>query len=113
MTSMPIQLPDVVTRFFELDAARDVEGIVALFADEATVTDEGETRQGIAAIRDWQLGPASAYSYRTELHRADQLGPGHHLVAGTLTGNFPGGTVDLRWDFTLEGDRISRLVIAP
>jgi hypothetical protein len=51
---MPIQLPEVVTRFFELDAVRDVGGIVALFADDATVTDEGERRQGIAAIRDWQ-----------------------------------------------------------
>jgi hypothetical protein len=33
-------------------------------------------------------------------------------VIGRLTGNFPGGTVDLKHRFTLAGDRISRLEIA-
>jgi hypothetical protein len=33
--------------------------------------------------------------------------------AGRLTGNFPGGTADLTWDFTITADKISRLVIAP
>jgi hypothetical protein len=36
-----------------------LESIVALFANDATVIDEGETRQGPAAIRAWQTGPAS------------------------------------------------------
>ena len=35
------------------------------------------------------------------------------VVTGRLTGNFPGGTAELKWDFTVAGDRISQLVIAP
>jgi hypothetical protein len=34
-------------------------------------------------------------------------------VSGRLTGNFPGGTADLKWDFTIAGRHITRLVIAP
>jgi hypothetical protein len=33
-------------------------------------------------------------------------------VTARLDGNFPGGTVVLRHNFTLAGDRIERLVIA-
>jgi len=110
---MPLQMPEPLTRYFEHDALRDVEAIVAVFDDDATVTDEGETRQGVAEIRAWQLGPASAYSYRTELRNTEQLGPDRYLVTGRLSGNFPGGTADLTWDFTIAGNKISRLVIAP
>jgi len=110
---MPLQMPEPLTHYFEQDALRDVEAIVAVFADDATVTDEGETRQGVAEIRAWQLGPASAYSYRTELRNTEQLGPDRYLVTGRLSGNFPGGTADLTWDFTIAGNKISRLVIAP
>jgi len=109
---MPLQMPEPLTRYFEHDALRDVEAIVAVFADDATVTDEGETRHGIAEIRAWQLGPASTYTYRTELHDTEQLGPDRYLATGRLTGNFPGGTADLTWDFTIAGNKISRLVIA-
>ena len=31
------------------------------------------------------------------------------MVTGRLTGDFPGGTADLRWDFTVAGDRVTRL----
>jgi ketosteroid isomerase-like protein len=110
---MPIDMPEPVSRYFELDAQRDIDGIVALFADDAVVTDEGESRHGIAEIRTWQLGPASAYTYRTEVRDTEQLGPDRFLATGRLTGNFPGGTADLTWNFTIAADKISRLVIAP
>jgi hypothetical protein len=35
------------------------------------------------------------------------------VVDVRLTGNFPGGTADLRFDFTVTHDRITHLVIAP
>jgi ketosteroid isomerase-like protein len=110
---MPMQMPELITRYFEYDAVRDVEAIVALFTDDASVTDEGEARQGVAAIRDWQLGPASRYTYHTELHGTEQVAPDRYLVTGRLTGDFPGGTADLRWDFTIAGSKIGRLAIAP
>jgi hypothetical protein len=40
-------------------------------------------------------------------------GENRFRATGRLGGNFPGGTVELNWDFTLRGDRITRLEIAP
>jgi hypothetical protein len=107
------EAPVVVSGYFELDARRDVDAIVALFSDDAVVVDERETHRGTAAIRAWRLGPASKYRYETEIFSGEALDADRFLVTGRITGNFPGGTADLRWDFTLAGDRISRLVIAP
>jgi hypothetical protein len=106
-------VPDVIRRYFVLDAEREIESIVALFSDDATVVDEGETRYGTTAIRAWQTGPASRYTYTTDVLGADALTADRFVVAGRLTGNFPGGTAELKWDFTVAGDRISQLVIAP
>ena len=103
----------VITRYFEADARRDIDAIVALFTDDAAVVDEGQTFQGTAAIRGWQEGAASKYQYTTEVIGTKRTGEESTLVTGRLTGNFPGGTADLRWDFTVAGDQIKRLVIAP
>ena len=45
---MPTNLPDVISRYFERDTDRDIDSIVNLFADDATVIDEGEERHGTA-----------------------------------------------------------------
>ena len=105
--------PDVIRRYFVLDAEREIESIVALFTDDATVIDEGETRNGTTAIRAWQTGPASRYTYTTDVLATDALTPDRFVVTGRLTGNFPGGTAELKWNFTVVGDRISELIIAP
>ncbi len=110
---MPIDLPDVILRYFERDADRDIDSIVNLFADDATVIDEGEERHGTAGIRAWQTGAASKNTYTTEITSAEALAPDRYLVTGRLTGNFPGGTADLKWDFTIAGQHIARLIIAP
>ena len=57
----------VITRYFEADARRDIDAIVALFTDEAVVVDEGQTYHGTAQIRGWQEGAASQYQYTTEV----------------------------------------------
>jgi hypothetical protein len=104
---------DLISRYFGLDAQRDTEGTVALFADDAIVVDEGKTYRATTETRAWQLGPALKYVYTTEVLNVEGSEPDRYLATGRLTGNFPGGTVDLRWDFTLADDQIKRLVIAP
>jgi hypothetical protein len=110
---MSTELPDVVSRYFERDADRDIESIVGLFAEDATVIDEGEERHGTAEIRAWQTGAASKYTYTTEITGSQALGADRYLVTGRLTGDFPGGTADLNWDFTIADQHITRLIIAP
>jgi ketosteroid isomerase-like protein len=109
---MSTNLPEVISRYFERDRERDIELIVGLFAEDATVIDEGEERHGTAEIRAWQTGAASKYTYTTAITSAEALGPDRYLVTGRLTGNFPGGTADLKWDFSIAGEHIARLVIA-
>lgn len=106
-------IPDVITRYFDLDSSRDIDGIVALFTEDATVVDEGVTRRGLPAIRAWQTGPASEYQYSTTVTGAERPGEDQYRVIGRLDGNFPGGTATLKWDFAVDGNRISRLEIAP
>jgi uncharacterized protein (TIGR02246 family) len=110
----PMSIPEtaVITRYFEADARRDIDAIVALFTDDAVVVDEGQTFQGTAAIRGWQEGTASKYRYTTEVIGTKRIGEKSTLVTGRVTGNFPGGTAELQWRFTVQGDLIRRLEIA-
>src|SRR4051812_48602822 len=104
---MPTNLPDVILRYFERDSDRDIDSIVNLFSD-AAVIDEGEERHGPDEIRAWQTGAASKYTYTTDITSAEALDPDRYLVTGRLTGNFPGRTADLKWDFTIAGRHITR-----
>jgi ketosteroid isomerase-like protein len=110
---MSSEAPGPVARYFEADAARDIEAILVLFTDDATVLDERQTWSGPDAIRAWQLGPASRYQYTTEVASIAGTGEDRYRATVRLEGNFPGGTAELNWDFTLAGERISRLEIAP
>lgn len=101
----------VITRYFEADARRDIDAIVALFSEEAVVVDEGQTYHGSAEIRGWQEGAVSRYQYTTELFGTQRTDGESYLVTGRLTGNFPGGTAELQWRFTVQMDLISRLQI--
>lgn len=110
---MTTAVPKVVTRYFEADARRDIDALVALFADDAVVIDEGKTRRGATEIRGWQTGAASEFEYTTEVIGVAADDEDHLLVTARLDGNFPGGTATLTFDFTVTGELISRLEIAP
>jgi uncharacterized protein (TIGR02246 family) len=105
--------PDVITRYFEAQASRDFDTLVGLFADDAVLVDEGHSRRGTAAIRDWRSNVATVYEYTTELLEVQRLADDRFVAHARLEGNFPGGMVDLRYRFTIDGDKISRLEIAP
>ena len=109
----PERAPDVVSRYFEADARRDTDAILALFAADAVVVDERRAWRGSAEIRGWRLGPASKYEYTTAITRVDRVDDDHYRASGRIDGNFPGATADLKWDFLLAGSLISRLEIAP
>jgi ketosteroid isomerase-like protein len=111
--STPRPAQDVVSRYFEADARRDIDAILSLFRDDAVVIDEGRAWRGGAEIRQWRLGPASKYEYTNTIATIDQTDDTHYRVSGRIDGNFPGGTAELTWDFSAVGGLISRLKIAP
>ena len=110
---MTEQAPDVIARYFAAAARRDADAVVALFADHAVVTDEARTWRGASGVRAWWDGPATAYQYTTDVQGVEPLGGADYVARVRLEGNFPGGTVDLRYRFSVDGERISRLEIAP
>ena len=62
-----MDVPDVINSYFEADARRDTDAIVALFTEDAVLVDEGETWHGSSAIRAWREGTASRYEYTTQV----------------------------------------------
>ena len=110
---MAVAMPPVVQRYFDADAERNIDAIIALFSDDATVIDEGRERNGTAEIREWQTGPASDYEYRVTIIDVESLGEDRFRVTARLEGNFPGGIAELKFDFALQGSQISYLEIVP
>src|SRR5258708_29946703 len=109
---MDISAQDVITRYFTAQAARDFDTLVSLFADDAIVIDEGKTRRGTDEIRAWRENVASVYDYTTELVGVEAAGENKYVAPVRLEGNFPGGTVDLRYGFTVDAESIRQLEIA-
>ena len=77
------------------------------------VADDGQEYQGSEEIRGWLATAASEYTFTRTLVRAVALAPGRWLVVNHLEGNFPGGVVDLRYEFAFTDGLIFELVIAP
>ena len=106
-------IPEVVTRYFDTTARQDLETMVGLFTEDAVVIDEGHTYRGTAEIRGWKDGVASKYEYTTTLISGEITGDDTYLLVNRLEGNFPGGVADLKFRFSVAGDKIRHLEIAP
>lgn len=103
--------PDVITRYFTAQSKRDFDSLVALFTDDGVVIDDGKTWTGAAEIRAWRDTAASVYEYTTDVVSVQPTGNDEYAAQVHLEGNFPGGTVDLDYKFTLDDQRIRRLEI--
>jgi hypothetical protein len=77
------------------------------------VTDEGRTFRGTEEILGFLRNSGAEFSYTTELTGAQRVDDVRFVAVNHLEGDFPGGVVDLAYRFTLAGDRIAELVIAP
>jgi ketosteroid isomerase-like protein len=105
-------LPDTIRTFMTALDARDVVRTVATLTPDAVVTDEGHDYRGADDIGAWVATAAAEYTYTTEFTGATTTDTGIDLTQH-LEGNFPGGTADLHYRFTLDGALISRVVIEP
>ncbi|MGW5159348.1 nuclear transport factor 2 family protein [Nonomuraea wenchangensis] len=105
-------LPDVVVAYLDAHDDKRHADASATFAPDATVLDDGKTYEGIDAIRAWIQRSSHEYTYtstRLGQHLPDDA---HAIVLVRLDGNFPGGTVTLRYRFEHDGTLITRLTIA-
>jgi len=107
---MPLPLPKPIELFMSSENTHDLEALTDCFAARATVRDEGQTVQGLQAIKAWRLETSKKYRHTVEPIDVTAR-DGKTVVRTTLTGDFPGSPITLDFVFTLEGGKIAALEI--
>lgn len=106
-------VPGVIGAYFTAHDERRTDDALTAFTKGAKVHDDGQEYVDADAIRHWLGAASTAFTYTRTFVRAEPAGQDEWLVINHLAGDFPGGQVDLRYRFRLEGDRIAELQIAP
>ena len=109
----PDQLPAPIRDYLAAHVAGDLDTALRAFAPTAVVVDEGITYRGTDEIRGFLAKGGAEYTYTTTLSGAERTDAHHWVAVNHLEGDFPGGVVDLRYRFTMDGDLVAELVIAP
>ena len=106
-----LELPAPIARYF-LHETTDPQAVARCFAEDGVVADEAREHHGHAAIAAWNAAAVAKYRMTTEALEATTDGE-HTTVRAKVTGSFPGSPIGFGLRFTLDGDRIARLEIAP
>jgi len=106
---MTLNLAEPIAAYFAAEGSGP-RAIVRCFTNDAVVKDEGETYEGLNAIRRWRQEVAAKYTYTCEPLRSEQAN-GKTIVTCRLEGTFPGSPIDLRFIFGLERGKIASLEI--
>ncbi|WP_129337335.1 nuclear transport factor 2 family protein [Cellulomonas endophytica] len=112
-SASPIPLPAILEDFLAAHGARDTAAALRAFTPTAVVVDDGTTYAGTDGIRRFLTKGDGGYSWTAERLAAERVDDDRWVVTHRLTGDFPGGVVDLRYRFTLQGGLVGELVIAP
>jgi len=107
---MSVDLPTPIAIYIAAENRGDTEALAQCFAEHAAVRDEGQTIEGLAAIKQWMAETKRKYQHTIEplasAQKDDQT-----VVTNRLTGNFPGSPIELQFTFRLEGNKIASLEI--
>ena len=106
---MSTKLPEPLATYFAGHNDHDVDAMIGPFAEGAIVKDEGHERRGLPAIRKWMEEATAKPSVIAVINVAET--DANTTVTGRVSGNFPGSPVDLRFIFTLDQGKITRLEI--
>jgi hypothetical protein len=107
------QLPAAIATYQTAHDRHDVAAALSAFSVDAAVHDEDQDWVGTDQIRQWLIKTSTEYTFTRTLLDVEPVGSDGWLVRNRLEGNFPGGVVELRYQFTLDGQSISKLSIAP
>lgn len=103
------QLPEVVANYLRAHVAQDFATAVSYLPEDVTVLDNGEVLQGREETFKLFDKSAQDYAVETTLNSISRPADDVWEVGTHLSGNFPGGEVDLRMIFTLVDDVIRKL----
>lgn len=115
--TMNIQVTDLsvpITTYLDRSQGNQRWTAIGAFAADAVVVDDGRQYRGTSEIAGWLDRVASEYEYTATFLWAER---DEHatLVVNRLEGTFPGGIIDLKYRFVLNGQNaaIRELTIAP
>jgi len=103
-----MKLPPPITQFFKAFNLHDADAVVARFASDAVVADEGRKYRG-AKIRTWIDKVNADYQPKAKTISAVRAA-NKHVVTAQVSGSFPGSPIQLRYHFTLKKGKITALV---
>jgi hypothetical protein len=108
---MKPDLPDILERYYAAQNAHDIDAMVACFAPDATVHDEGRDIAGSGAVRAWIAETSAKYRITAE-PLACTIEGDRTVVVVKVTGTFPGSPANLTFRFGFSGDdKINALAI--
>jgi hypothetical protein len=106
---MNTNLPPVIAAFFQAHNTGQTADFDHLFTLDALVTDESHEYRG-AAIKAWIEGAFAKYKPVADVTDLAEEG-GQTIATAQVNGNFPGSPAQIRFKFTLKGDKIAALAI--
>ena len=109
---MSAQLPDAIDRYVQIANSGTAEAAPECFAPDATVYDEGQTYEGVAAIKNWMAATKKKYSHTIAPLELAERGS-QSVLRASLAGNFPGSPITVNFSFVLAGGKIRSLEIRP
>jgi ketosteroid isomerase-like protein len=105
-----LDLPPVLAAYFAAQNAHDINGLLACFAEDARVRDEGEDIVGHAAIRRWKEKASAKYKIQAQPLRSTDS-DGQVTVVALVSGTFPGSPAELTFRFGLDHGSIASLEV--
>jgi hypothetical protein len=107
---MSLQLPVPIERYIQIANSDTPEAAPECFATDAIVRDEGQTYEGVAAIKNWMAATKKKYRHTiTPLELAEH--DGQSILKARLAGSFPGSPIAVNFNFALAGGKIRALAI--
>jgi len=107
---MTLRLSEPLTAYFKAANLHDVSAMLAPFADDAFVVDEGQQHRGLVAIREWMRETVENFAFQIDPIESSQRGS-ETLVVASISGTFPGSPITLQYKFEADGSKITGLEI--
>ena len=103
-------LPEPIAKYVKANAALDLEGMLAPFAEDAIVLDDGGCHAGRDQLRAWIQSATidNAAVFTPSAWRRDGASV---VVDGVIRGSFKGSPIKLTFRFGLSENVIARLEI--
>src|SRR5882757_1986637 len=107
---MSIQLPTPIEHYVQIANSGTPEAAPECFAPDSTVYDEGQTYEGVAAIKNWIAATKKKYGHTIAPLELAEHG-GQSVLKARLAGSFPGSPITVNFNFVLAAGKIRALEI--